>query len=152
MKYLLDTNVLVNFFDETQIFHKNVFDKILNLNSNDELYVSILSLFEFEYNFSTCLEPFKKDSTRKTIDKLKNNEKFNLIGIGEKEAKIFGEIKSLIKNKKGISTKNMKMLNFDIMIASSAISNSCVIVSGDKIFKTISEVYENSIFENWLID
>ena len=44
----------------------------------------------------------------------------------------------------------MRQLNIDIMIASSAISNSCVVVSGDKIFKTISEIYPQVKSENWL--
>ena len=148
MKYLLDSNIINAFFDETSIHYKKVTEKILALDENDKLFVSVLTIFEFEYNLSSCVDLKKQHHIKSTINKLSTD--FGEIGINKKEGRNFGEIKHLIKLKKGISPKNMQKLNIDIMIASSAISNSCVVVSGDKIFKTISKVYPQVTFENWL--
>ena len=114
------------------------------------MFVSVLTFFELEYSLSNCSDTTKQKHIKSTIDSL--NEKFNQIGINKNEAKIFGKIKSIIKNKTGKNAENMRQLNIDIMVLSSAISNSCVVVSGDKIFKTISEIYPQADFENWLID
>ena len=139
MKYLLDTNIVSALIDETNTHYNNVVKVVSYLNDDDKLYISILTLFEFEYSCFSCSDTEKQKSIKSTIDKI--NTIFNKIKTNESEAKIFGEIRALIKNKKGINAKNMKTLNFDITIASSAISNSCIVVSGDKIFKTISEIY-----------
>jgi len=150
MKYLLDSNIVSAFADNTNIYHNHVIDKLSRLNDNDKLYISILTLFEFEYSFFCCLDEKKKESIRITINSIKSI--FARIEISEDEAKTFGEIKSFIKNITGTSPKNMRRLNFDIMIASTAISHECVIVSGDKIFETISKVCSKLHFENWLIN
>ena len=149
MRYLLDFNIISAFLDETSIHHNIIFDKISNLNDEDELYVSILTLFEFEYSFSCCSDFEKQLHIRSTIDKL--NTKFNKLGVNENEAKIFGEIKYIIKNSTGTSRENMKKFNIDIMIASSAISNSCIVVSRDKMFKTVLEIHKELKFENWFV-
>jgi len=149
MKYLLDTNIASAFSDTSNKHHNNVFEKISSLNDDDVLYISVLTLFEFEYSFSCCLDSNKQHAINTTIYKIKSV--FDRIDLSENEAKIFGDIKSKIKHKTGIKPENMKKLNIDIMIASSAISNSCVVVSDDKIFKTISELVPNLMSENWFL-
>ena len=139
MRYLLDSNVISAFFDNTSIHHNKVVENILDLNDDDELCLSVLTLFEFEYSLFRCSDTKKQTFIRSTIDKLNIN--FNIIDVSENEAIIFGKIKSLIKDKTGISKENIKKLNIDIMIASSAISNSCITVSGDNTFKIISEIF-----------
>ncbi|MBF0276117.1 MAG: type II toxin-antitoxin system VapC family toxin, partial [Nitrospinae bacterium] len=138
MNYLLDSNIIEYFTDEHSIFYENVANKILNLGQNDELYVSILTIFEFEYSFSASDVPERREKLRKTIDWIKNE--FIIIGIDADVAKSFGEIKAKHRIKHNISSKNMKKHNFDIMIASSAILNSLKLVSADKIFQSIPEI------------
>ena len=48
MKYLLDFNIASAFVDNTNIHHLKVIETISNLNDCDELYISVLTLFEFE--------------------------------------------------------------------------------------------------------
>ena len=148
MKYLLDFNVISALFDNESINHDKIVEKFENLDDDNELYLSVLTLFEFEYSFFCCVDVKKQAEIRSTIETISSD--LNKIGITEAESKIFGEIKSLIKNVTKKKPENMRKLNIDIMIASSALSNSCVVVSGDKIFKTISEVYPQAKFENWL--
>lgn len=148
MKYLLDFNIISALFDNENINHDKIVEKFGALNDGSELYLSVLTLFEFEYSFFCCADTRKQTEIRKIIETISTD--LNKIGITESEARFFGKIKSLIKSTTKISTENMRKLNIDIMIASSAISNSCVVVSGDKIFKIISEVYPQATFENWL--
>ncbi|MEO5327831.1 MAG: type II toxin-antitoxin system VapC family toxin [Magnetococcus sp. THC-1_WYH] len=150
MRYLLDTNMVSVFYDRTNRQHENIFNRIKNLNHSDNLYISVLTLFEFEYSFSCCSDEGKRTSIRNTINKIRTI--FNKIEISDNEAKIFGEIKALIKKSTGTTPNNMQKYNIDIMIGSSAISNSCVVVSGDKIFERISQLYRPFNFENWLKD
>ena len=98
MKYLLDFNIASAFADKTNIHHLKVVEKISNLNDDDELYISVLTLFEFEYSFFCCLDKKKKLSIRTTINKIKTL--FHRKEINENEAETFGKIKSLIKSKK----------------------------------------------------
>jgi len=100
--------------------------------------------------FFNCIDHKKRIEIRKTIDKLITD--FEIIDVSLEEAKKYGEIKHLIKISKKISKENIKKMNIDIMIASTAISHECVIVSGDKIFETISKVCSKLHFENWLIN
>ncbi|MBC8147358.1 MAG: type II toxin-antitoxin system VapC family toxin, partial [Bacteroidetes bacterium] len=130
MKYLLDTNIISALIDETNINYSKIAKRFSSLNDDDELYISILTLFEFEYSFFRCSNSNKQKSIRSTIKRF--DSLFNQLQISKKDASSFGEIKSLIRDQTKTNTKNMKRLNFDIMIASSAISNSCVVVSGDK--------------------
>ena len=150
MKYLIDFNIVNALYDDKSVFHTKIVEKFNSLSDEDKVYVSVLTLFEFEYSFYCCVDDFKKDYIRTVISKINSN--FDIINVSKKDADTFGKIKSLIKNTTGTSAKNMKAFNIDIIIASSAISSSFIIVSGDKIFKTISNLHPQLNSENWLID
>lgn len=148
MKYLFDSNVVSALFDETNVNHKKAYDRLLKLKESDELYISVLSIFEFKYSFFGCKDQEKRKSIFFTINKI--NSFFKKLDLTEEQSDNFGKIKSLIKYHKNISSENMKKLNIDIMIASASITNNCTVVSGDKIFKTISELDSQFQYENWL--
>ena len=58
-------------------------------------------------------------------------------------ASIFGELKAKYKALTGTQRKNMKKFNIDLIVASTAISNSCIVVSNDKVYKKFSEMRED---------
>ncbi len=63
---------------------------------------------------------------------------------------MFGKIKKSIKDLKGLNKENLKKHNIDLMLAASAISESCILVSADKIYQDIQQIYPNLQLENWV--
>jgi predicted nucleic acid-binding protein len=66
-----------------------------------------------------------------------------------KGAEIYGEIKILYEKHTGIGKKEIKRHTVDLILASTAIDANAVIVSDDRIFKTIKDFYPSLLVENW---
>lgn len=89
MKYILDTNVLIWFTEKNKLLPKQIAAKILN--ENNELFISIASLWEItikvsleKLSFSLPLERF--------FDDIVNEYKFNLLPITEQHLLKLSEI------------------------------------------------------------
>ena len=141
MDYIFDTDAVVAFYDDTnQEKHLNIHNRVLNLKEGDNVYISVLSLYEYYYSFSNATNKEKE----KILTTIKEFEKdFPILPIENMGAFIFGELKTKYKLATGTQRKNMKMFNIDLIIASTAILNSCVVVSNDRIYKKISELHED---------
>lgn len=149
MKYLLDTNVVSVFFDANSRFYKNTHTKIRQLGNDDELCVSILTVYELEYSKANA--PIDKlDIIKKDIEHILNS--FCVLPLTVSGSVLFGELKKNLKNARNISRENIKKHNVDIMLASTAIVEGCVLVSGDQIFQKLSGLDRSLKVENWTID
>lgn len=82
----------------------------------------------------------KKEKISSVIHKIKND--FMVLPITQNCAAMFGKVKRRYKVKTGISRENIKKANIDLIIASTAIINSCVVVSCDGLFQEISDIFE----------
>jgi len=60
-------------------------------------------------------------------------------------------LKIAYKNHTGISKKDAKKNDIDLLIASTAIALDATLVSNDRIFKTLSEIDSRLKYENWLM-
>lgn len=49
MKYLLDTNIVSYFSDPASPFHTSVKHRFSQLQEKDDIFISVLTLFEIEY-------------------------------------------------------------------------------------------------------
>jgi len=146
MKYLFDTNILSDLYDQ-QSKHRSRITKAFQQIIDDEIYVSVLSLFELEYGYANAPED-KKKIQRNVIDSIKNI--FSILPITEEHATNFGEIKKAIKDLRGISNENIKKHNLDFILASVAITEGCILVSSDQIYKDISRFQSDFKYENWI--
>jgi len=77
---------------------------------------------------------------------------FYVIPLDIKEMEIYADLKIAYKNYTGISKKDAKKNDIDLLIASTAIALDAILVSNDRIFKTLSEIDTRLKYENWLMN
>ncbi len=88
MKYLLDTDSIAFFYDDQrEPEHSQINQRISNLQEEDQLLLSVLSILELEYSCVNASD-FKKESIRQTIEKSLNT--FEIIPVQLNSAGIFG--------------------------------------------------------------
>ncbi|MBF0606835.1 MAG: type II toxin-antitoxin system VapC family toxin [Magnetococcales bacterium] len=94
--YLLDTNIISYLDDPKSPFHKPIVNRLSSLCSDDTVYISILSLYELQYSIFRSVSEMKPKLTQ-TIKVF--IELFPIINLSAKGAEIFGNIKSMYKEK-----------------------------------------------------
>ena len=145
-KYLLDTNIVSYLEDETSPFHQSVRKRLSQLSNVSKVYVSLLTLFEIHYGIA-YLGKDKANNLLSMKNSIKDN--FVILYLTDKNAEIFGTLKSLYRKKTGIGKKEIEQHNIDFMIASTAISENAVLVSNDSIFTHIKNLQNDLQLENW---
>ncbi len=148
MNYILDSDVVNIIYDDQRNGHEHIHRKTSALRDEDRLFISVLILYELEYSFFNAPDD-KKDYIRNTINCV-TNEFDGVLPLEQKSAGIFGELKTLLRKRKNLTRKEMRKHNIDIMLAGTAISNSCVMVGTDSIYEDIAELNPMFCFENWL--
>lgn len=149
MKFLCDTDTVSFFYDAARIpAHRQIQQRFFSLDSDDVLQVSVLTLCEFEYSYFTA-NAAQQPLIRNTIQKIKQT--FQIIALTPAFAGIYGEIKSLLKQSQGRQSKAMKQYNIDLLIASTAVAESSIVVSSDRIYSEIAALYPRFQFQNWII-
>jgi predicted nucleic acid-binding protein len=134
MNYLLDSNTLSDFYDRDSIGHHAIFTHLSHLSDNTRIFISILSLYEFEYGYANASEVLRPTIRAKITEA---QEDFEILPLSNNGAMVFGEIKFMLKKKRGINAENIKKHNFDLMLASEALTHDYTLVSADKIFQDI---------------
>ena len=149
MDYLLDSDIInIMYDDQRKEEHNIIHTRLSQLTDEDRLLTSVLVIYEMEYSYFNAPEN-KKTAIRNTINSIIDD--FDaLLPINQSAAPIFGELKAKLKTKKNLSRKEMRKHNVDLMLASTAIDTSSVLVCNDDIYREISDLNENLIFQNWL--
>lgn len=147
MSYLLDTNVISDFYNVDADNHAKIVSKMLELG-NADVYVSILTLYEFEYALANCPD-IKRLVIETTITKIMRD--FCVLNLSVKQAKIFGNLKVQFKTLKQINAENIKKHSIDLMIAVSALDYDLTIVSADKIYSDVQSLHSDFKLENWTL-
>lgn len=145
---MFDSNVVSDIYNVSSINHITVIKKLLSLKENDDICISILTLYEFEYAFANSPEQ-KKAEIQMTIQQIQKD--FIILPLTLAEAKIFGNLKGSFKELRKVNQENLKKHSLDLMIASSALGQNITLVSADKIYKDISLLNPELKLENWLI-
>ncbi len=101
MKYLLDTNIVSKLFDKSAEGHIRIRKKIAALNEEDEVAVSILTMYELEYGLANAPEE-RKEVVRQKIEKVKTH--FQTLPIAPEGASRFGELKKALKARRSLDT------------------------------------------------
>jgi len=146
--YIFDTNI-VSILGRDDYTGNKLLDKISNLSNSDEIYISILTLYELTYGLKNCKNSYQKDEIEQNINFVKKY--FKIIPLDLKETEIFAKLKVLYKNITGITKKDAKKNDLDFLIASSAIAQDAILVSNDKLFKVLAD-NTNLKYENWIED
>ena len=147
-KYLLDTNI-ISYFDRiwTDEYQK-VINNLENIWDDDEISISILSLFEYQTSISLA----KDDEIRAYLinkkDKLLAN--FNINNLKINQEIIFWELQKQYLKQTWSNTKAIKKHTVDFMLASQCIDENIIMVSNDNIFKIIAGFRQDFRHENWI--
>lgn len=146
MRYLLDTNILSYLEERSSPFHIPVKKRLSSCLDTDEIFISILTLYELYYSLA-CTEGEQQIRIQKLIRSYLN--RFQVLPLQADGAAIFGELKALLRKQTPHNAKALDRHNVDLIIASCAIQQQATLVSNDKLFMTISQSDNRLKFENW---
>ena len=128
-KFLFDTNALSSFTRESNDGYHAISSKVASLNDSDELYASILSIYEMEYGVLHAKKQNIIAEMKEAIQFVK--DEFQIVPLTDNGAKIFADIKEQYQEKKGMGKKALIKHNVDLMIASTAIEIEAVLITND---------------------
>ena len=141
MNYIFDTDSVSFLYDSSrEPQHTKIFNFVSNIKDSDNLYISIVTLYELEYSLSNSPNT-KKEKIQFIIDNALIL--FEVLDLPKSGATLFGKLKCQYKGETLTTKSNLKKNNIDFMIASTAITNSCIVISYDSIFETISKINTN---------
>lgn len=121
MKYLLDTNILVDHIRGKEVIHQ--------VSTGDEAVISVITLAELIHG------AYKSDNPKNSLSKVDYTlDKCNLQveNLSEDIVHTFGEIKA------NLEKNGQRLEDFDLLIAATALTNNLILVSRNiKHFKRI---------------
>ena len=147
-KYILDTNIVSYLERASSIYHKPVICNLSKLSDADQVCVSILTIYEFQYSVSLA-PSVDRERIRSFNEYLYCL--FQLLPLTKQGAVYFSEIKAAYQNQTGISKKAVDRHNINFMLACTAIDADAVLVSNDKIFSDVQKSYQNLKLADWTL-
>jgi predicted nucleic acid-binding protein len=147
-KYLIDTNIVSYLADRHSPFHENIRRHFKSLQKEDDVVLSILSVYELYYSISkanTSLDPNIIRTKEETCTE------FPIVPLTHTGARVFADIKSKYQKKYNLPKTALARDTIDLMIASSAIAEGCTLVSNDKIFHDLKLLMPELKTENWTV-
>ena len=146
-RYILDSNFLGALEDSDSSGYKDIFKKLSSLPDEDEVCVSIISIYEYYFGIFNAPDESLSQQLLKTKDTIL--ELFPILPLSLKSAELYGKIKAEYKKQTGSTRSGMRKHNVDFILASTALEQQAVIVSKDNIFSKIQEFEQDLQVENW---
>lgn len=106
-----------------------------------------------EYGATHAPEQELTDKAKLAIESITTEDKITILPLTKQGAQIFGEIKELYRQKKGVGKKALQKHNIDLIIAATAIEHQAILVSHDnkdKIFEILQENRSDFDWEDWM--
>ncbi|MCK5522834.1 MAG: PIN domain-containing protein [Thiomargarita sp.] len=122
-------------------------ENLSSLEDTDEVYISILTLYEFEYGYANAPDE-KKTVIMKKIEEAQKD--FEVLPLLKEGSQLFGVLKKAIKDSRKLNKESVKKHNIDIILAVTAMVENCILVSADSIYVEIQRLNSKLILENWL--
>ena len=126
MKYILDTNKLIDFFRNEP---KTV--KLITKIASEGFAISVITLAEYLVGAYKSQNPVKNISN---FESFLNTNNIPVINIDQNIAYTYAQ------NMSTLEQKGQKISGFDMLIAACAITNKLILISGDKAFERIKEL------------
>jgi len=147
MKYLLDTNVVSKLFDKSANGHLRIREKIASLKDEDEVAVSILTLYELEYGLANAPEELR-DVVQEKIQQVR--ARFQVVPIVTAGAARFGKLKKALKERRSLDKARIHLHNVDLIFAATCLADGWTLVSVDTIYSDMVAIEPDLQIENWL--
>ena len=135
--YILDTNILSYLIDINSPMHNRIKVFFSSLKDTDFLSTTIITIMELNYALQVLSSQNLKHNFSIALKNIESN--LNIYSIDLTTTKIFSDLKYMYKKQIGINSITAKKNDLDLIIASISIEKDAILVSNDKIFKTISE-------------
>lgn len=147
MRYLLDSDILSEFYEPSSAGHSNVAAKLSSFKDSDTVAISILTIYEFEYGCAKAPDD-KKPEISKRIDAAQRD--FEILALSTQAARIYGNLKKELVEARRLDKKRSRVHNIDVMIAASAIHEAWTLVSADAVYAELQKLNAALALENWL--
>lgn len=148
MRFLLDSNTLSDLYEPSSPGGENVLRRMANLRDSDNVVLSVLVFYEMEYGYANAPEDRKRVIRKKISDA---QSEFSVLPLTPEGARLFGSLKANIRRVRGLSDRGSKVHNIDLMLAATAITEGCTLVSADSIYTDLRELDPQLKIENWLV-
>lgn len=148
MRYLLDSDSLSDLYTPSSSGHLNISRRITALLDEDLVFISILAVYELEYGWANAPED-KKPLIHERIASLQTH--FSILPLTPEAASVFGSLKARLRTARQLSQEKIKTHNVDLMLAATAITEGCTLVSGDGLYADLLGLDPALKIENWLI-
>jgi predicted nucleic acid-binding protein len=103
------------------------------LPPGSEVAISVLTLYELTYGFL-------RNPAHSRLLSILGEERVAIVPPPEAGAMVFAVLKRAYRGRTGAREKVIGRHNIDLILASTAIAGSAVLVSNDRIFRTLAEV------------
>jgi predicted nucleic acid-binding protein len=147
-KYLIDINIISYLADVESRFHEHVRACFRALAKDDEVCLSILSLYELYYSLSRANDDIDPKILR---TKEKVFATLMIVPLNDVGARIFGELKTTYQNKYHLPRTALVRDTVDLMIASSALETGSILVSHDQVFRKVQAAQPRLQLEDWAV-
>lgn len=147
--YLIDANIISYLADIDSPFHQKVRKQFQNLNDEDRVLLSVLTLYELQYGLAHAEDADIKSGILRIKEKIRTA--LPVVPLSGKGAEIFGVLKSKYQKLSGLKKHGLSRHTVDIMIASSAIELDAILVSNDKLFTDIQSREPRLKLDNWAV-
>lgn len=128
-RYVLDTNILSYLADTVSPFHAAAHDGLAALADEDEVALSVLSLFELHHWFAY------HPADRRVVEELIGD--FDVLPLPHAGAERFGRLMRALRGD-GLSRREVRRHALDGMIAVTAVEHGAVLVSSDALFARLA--------------
>lgn len=146
MNYLLDTATISDLYETSSSGHPGIARRLSTLGKDDVLFASILSVYELEYGFANAPSE-KKQEIRRRIFEAQSD--FRILPLSPQAAGVFGSLKKRLRDARNLTERGSRYHNIDVMIAATAIAESCTLVSADSLFGDLQEFDASLKLDNW---
>jgi len=103
-KYILDTDIVSYLWDKESTYHNQVVEHLNNLNDNDVVGISIISIYELTYGMDSFRNKKLKAIFKHALEFLQNDQDTNIFSIDTNGANFFSNLKLQYKKAIGITT------------------------------------------------
>jgi predicted nucleic acid-binding protein len=138
-RYLLDTNILSYLVDTASPFHAAARGRLARLADEDEVVLSILSLYELHHWFA--YDPASRAGAHEIL------RDFRILPLSETGAELFGALMRDLRA--GTPRADVQRHAIDCMIAVTALEGGTVLVSNDALFEQLVELVPALRVDNW---
>ena len=149
-KYILDTDIVSYLWDKKSVHHAQVVEHLSGLEDDDVVGISVISIYELTYGIDSFKDEKLKAVFKNALESLKSDKDTNIFPLDANGATYFSQLKLQYKKSTGITTKDAKKNDLDLVIASIVMSQEAILISNDGIFKKLAELEPKFKYESWL--